>query len=46
MIWVGNAQMALDVQRSNRPAWQKMLAWGRLPLQIPMIRAALASPTR
>jgi uncharacterized membrane protein len=46
VIWVGNMQMAVDVQRSRRPAWQKALAWGRLPLQIPMIRAALASPTR
>lgn len=46
VIWVGNAQMALDVQRSSRPVWQKALVWGRLPLQIPMIRAALASPTR
>jgi uncharacterized membrane protein len=46
VIWVGNVKMAVDVQGSRRPAWQKALAWGRLPLQIPMMRAAWRSPTR
>jgi uncharacterized membrane protein len=46
VIWVGNVKMAMDVQGSRRPAWQKALAWGRLPLQIPMMRAAWRSPTR
>ncbi len=46
IIWVGNVQMALDVQRSARPAWQKAAAWARLPIQVPLVRAAWTSPTR
>lgn len=44
-IWVGNLQMALDVQRSRRPAWQKAAVWARMPLQVPMMKAAWTSPT-
>ena len=44
-IWVGNLQMAVDVQRSSRPAWQKAAAWARMPLQVPMMRAVWASPS-
>jgi uncharacterized membrane protein len=44
VVWIGNMQMALDVQRSGRPAWQKAAAWVRLPLQVPLMRAAWASP--
>ncbi len=40
LIWVGNVQMAVDTQRSARPTWQKVAAWARLPLQLPMMRAA------
>lgn len=43
---VGNVQMALDFQRSRRPAWQKAAVWARIPLQVPMIRAAWNSPTQ
>jgi hypothetical protein len=32
--------MALDSSRTDNTTF-KVLAWGRLPLQIPMIRAAL-----
>ncbi len=46
VIWVGNMKMAVDVQRSRRPAWQKAAVWARLPLQLPMMRAAWTSPTR
>jgi uncharacterized membrane protein len=46
VIWVGNLQMALDVQGSRRPTWQKAAAWARLPLQVPMLRAAWRSPVR
>ena len=45
-IWVGNLQMALDVQHSRRPAWQKAAVWARVPLQVPMMKAAWTSPTR
>jgi hypothetical protein len=46
VVWVGNLQMAVDVQRSGRPAWFKAAVWARMPLQIPMMRAAWNSPTR
>lgn len=43
-VWVGNWHMALEWQRSDRPAWAKAVAWARLPLQMPMIAVALRSP--
>lgn len=46
VVWVGNVQMAVDVQRSRRPTWFKAGVWARVPLQIPMMRAAWTSPTR
>jgi uncharacterized membrane protein len=39
-VWPGNLQMALDSNRSRSTAF-KVVAWGRMPLQVPMIRAAL-----
>ena len=45
-VWPGNGQHAVNIQRSERsrvPA--KVAVWARLPLQIPMIRTALRSPT-
>ncbi len=44
VIWIGNLQMAIDVQRSRRPTWQKAAAWARLPMQVPLMRAAWESP--
>jgi uncharacterized membrane protein len=41
-VWPGNWQMALDSRRSSSTAF-KAVAWGRLPLQLPMIRAAVAA---
>jgi len=41
-IWPGNLQMALDSNRSSSTAF-KVAAWGRMPLQVPMIRAAVAA---
>jgi uncharacterized membrane protein len=41
-IWPGNLQMALDSSRSSSSVF-KVAAWGRMPLQVPMIRAALAA---
>ena len=41
-VWPGNLQMALDSRRSRSTAF-KVAAWGRMPLQIPMIRAAIAA---
>ena len=41
-VWPGNLQMALDSRRSKSTPF-KVAAWGRLPLQLPMIRAAVAA---
>jgi len=41
-VWPGNVQMALDSRRSRSTAF-KAAAWGRVPLQLPMIRAAIAA---
>ncbi len=43
-VWPGNLQHALAVQRSSRSSTaMKVAVWARLPLQIPMIRWALAA---
>jgi uncharacterized membrane protein len=39
-VWPGNVQMALDARRSRSAAY-KAVAWARVPLQVPMVRAAL-----
>ncbi len=41
-VWPGNLQMALDSNRSSSTTF-KVAAWGRVPLQIPMMRAAIAA---
>jgi uncharacterized membrane protein len=41
-VWPGNLKMALDSNRSSSTAL-KAVAWGRMPLQVPMIRAAVAA---
>src|SRR3954451_5336994 len=35
-VWPGNLKMALDSTRSSSTAF-KVAAWGRVPLQLPMI---------
>lgn len=39
--WPGNWYHAFAVQRSSAPAVLKVTLWLRLPLQVPMVRAAL-----
>jgi uncharacterized membrane protein len=39
-VFPGNLKMADDARRSGKPVFQA-IAYGRLPLQVPMIRAAL-----
>jgi uncharacterized membrane protein len=39
-VYVGNLKMAADAARSDNPAF-KAAAYARLPLQLPMFRAAL-----
>ncbi len=47
VIWVGNAEMALRLQRNpETPASWRIGGWARLPLQIPLIYWAWRSPTR
>ncbi len=41
-VWPGNLQMALDSNRSKSTAF-KLVAWGRMPFQVPLIRAAVAA---
>jgi uncharacterized membrane protein len=41
-VWPANVQMAVDASRGSQPLWRQALMWGRVPLQIPMIRIALA----
>jgi uncharacterized membrane protein len=41
-VWPGNLKMALDSNRSSSTAF-KVVAWGRMPLQVPMIRAAMTA---
>ena len=44
-VFAANVQMALDAGtgRNPGPADNVLVAWGRLPLQIPMVWAALAA---
>ena len=44
-VWPANIQMALDSGsgRLRGPADNRLIAWGRVPLQVPLIWAALQS---
>lgn len=39
-VWPANVQMALDLNRRG-PRWAAAAGFARLPLQVPLIRAAL-----
>lgn len=46
-VWVGNWWMAIDATRATpRNTAMVVGSWLRVPLQVPMIKAALASPVR
>lgn len=46
-VWVGNWWMAIEATRAKRRQPALIIgSWARVPLQIPMIRAALRSPVR
>ncbi|GAA1073445.1 DoxX family protein [Nocardiopsis metallicus] len=47
-VWPANVQMALDSGSGRLPsvADNKLVAWGRVPLQVPLIWAALQSRPR
>jgi uncharacterized membrane protein len=40
-VFPGNVKMALDAQREQRPARQRLVAWLRLPIQWPLVSWAL-----
>ncbi|WP_091450859.1 DoxX family protein [Actinokineospora iranica] len=40
-VFPGNVKMALDYQRAGKPAVWRAVAWGRLPLQWPLVAWAL-----
>lgn len=42
-VWPANLQMAVDSMRSQQPWWRRAAMVSRLPLQVPMIRMALAA---
>lgn len=44
-VFPGNVQMAADFHTRRRPGWQRAIAWGRLPLQAPLVWAALRVAT-
>jgi uncharacterized membrane protein len=45
-VWPANIQMAVDASRANKPWWYQAGLWGRVPMQLPMIRMALAHRDR
>ena len=47
-VFPANLQMALDAGSGRNPgaADTRLVAWGRLPLQLPMVWAALQSRSR
>jgi uncharacterized membrane protein len=40
-VFPGNVKMALDAERKGRPARERAIAWGRLPVQWPLVEWAL-----
>src|SRR5699024_3914735 len=45
-VFPGNIQIAVDYRRRGRPGWQQAIAYGRLPLQVPLVLAALRAARR
>ena len=47
-VWPGNLQMALDAGHGKYrgPADSRVVAWARMPLQLPLVWAALQSKPR
>ena len=47
-VWPGNLQMALDASagRASGPTGNPVVAWARMPLQVPLVWAALQSRPR
>ncbi len=43
-VWPANIHMAVAETRAKQPWWRQVAIWGRVPLQIPLIRFALQAP--
>jgi uncharacterized membrane protein len=43
-VWPANIQMAVDETRQGNSLVRRVGLWGRVPLQVPMIRTALSAP--
>ena len=42
-VWPANVQMAIDDRRAGKPLVRQIALWARLPMQVPMIKTALAA---
>ncbi len=42
-VWPANVQMAVDERRAGKPLVRQVALWARVPMQVPMIRTALAA---
>jgi uncharacterized membrane protein len=42
-VWPANVQMAIDERRAGKPLVRQIALWARVPMQVPMIRTALAA---
>jgi uncharacterized membrane protein len=40
-VFPANLQMAIDYQRAGKPLTARLIAFGRLPLQVPLVLWAL-----
>jgi len=45
-VWPANIQMAVDETRQGHSRLRQAALWARVPMQVPMIRAALSVPRR
>ena len=42
-VWPANVQMAIDERKAGKPLVRQIALWLRVPMQVPMIRTALAA---
>jgi uncharacterized membrane protein len=47
-VFPANIQMAVDssAEKTRKPGWYQAIAWGRLPLQVPLVLWALSMRRR
>lgn len=42
-VWPANVQMAIDERKAGKPLVRQIAMWARVPMQVPMIKTALAA---